>query len=156
MSTPSWDAVRTPIAFLVAPLAVPFLLTALLQPPPGVVQYWLWPVQFYSAIVAYAGVVIFGVPIFLLLRKRKLTAFWIAPLAGFIVGMIMIYIGAIMIYTTGPNPLGIRGAFSDHQMFAFAIKFAATPGAVVGAILWVIARPDLRAEQHSPSGQGET
>ena len=149
MSTPSWDAVRTPIAFLVAPLAVPFLLTALLQPPPGVVQYWLWPVQFYSAVVAYAGVVIFGVPIFLLLRKRKLTAFWISPLAGFMVGAIMIYILVAI-------PLGVRAVLGDHEMFAFAIKFAATPGAVVGAILWVIARPDLRADQHSPSGQGGT
>ena len=149
MSTPSWDAVRTPIAFLVAPLAVPFILTALLQPPPGVVQYWLRPVQFGSAIVAYAGVVIFGVPIFLLLRKRKLTAFWIAPVAGFMIGTIMIYILSAV-------PLGVRAVLGDHEIFAFAMKFAATPGAVVGTILWLIARPDLPTHQHSPSGQGET
>ena len=50
------------------------------------------PVTSYQLGVTYAGVVIFGIPTYLVLRSGKWTNFWIAPIVGFIVGMVMWYV----------------------------------------------------------------
>jgi hypothetical protein len=36
-------------------------------------------------IIAYAGTFLVGLPAYLFLRKKKWTAFWVAPIAGFVV-----------------------------------------------------------------------
>src|SRR2546426_9507088 len=81
---------RRPIAFLVAPLAVPTLLSAYVYsgpfpPPPNTFAHLF----FFSVGLAYAGTAIFGVPIYLFLSARRWTAFWIAPIVGFVIGTIM-------------------------------------------------------------------
>ena len=50
------------------------------------------PVTSYQLGVTYAGVVIFGIPTYLVLRSCKWTNFWIAPIVGFIIGMVMWYV----------------------------------------------------------------
>ena len=134
-----WNVIRTPIAFLVAPLAVPFIFGAYYQSfdPPTSGQGLFRAILSVSAIVAYLGVIIFGVPIYRLLQKHKLTAFWIAPLVGFIVGAIVYMLLAV--------PLGVPAVIGNAEASAAAFKFAAPAGAAVGAILWLIARPDRQA-----------
>jgi len=74
---------------------------------------------------AYASTFIIGAPVYLFLRARGLTAFWIAPAIGFAVGILV----------TAP---------------IFGMQLAATVvgplGAAVGAVLWLIDRPDRRAQ----------
>ena len=92
MSAPPWsDNVRTPIAFLVAPFVVP-LIVAVYVPTGGPKDSAAAAIVAVSAFVSYFGAFIFGVPTYLFLRARQLTAFWIAPVAGFIAGAMMLYV----------------------------------------------------------------
>lgn len=141
MSKSRWNAQRTPIAFLLAPLAVPLIWTVYVassapngSTSPGLAFQGFFLVFSISALCTYIGVIVFGVPIYLFLRAYGLTAFWIAPVVGFMAG-------ALMLSIFGATP---------------ALMVGGPLGAVVGTILWLIARPDLRTHQHSPSGQGET
>jgi hypothetical protein len=75
---------RTMIAFYVAPLAVPLIL--LVHPAP-MAQNGHVPV--FGLIFAYPSAFLLGMPIYLFLCARRLTAFWIAPIPGFAVGAIL-------------------------------------------------------------------
>jgi len=77
------DTIRFTIGFLIAPLAIPVIEFRAWERP-ALPAELLWLV-FLSVIVAYAGTFLFGIPAYCLLRARKWTAFWFAPLAGFIV-----------------------------------------------------------------------
>ena len=88
---PWWDNVRTPIAFLVAPFVVP-LIVAVFVPARGPQDTAAAIAVAVSAFVSYFGAFIFGVPGFLFLRAQQLTAFWIAPVAGFIAGTMMLFV----------------------------------------------------------------
>ena len=77
------DTLRFTIGFLIAPLAIPVIEFRAWERP-ALPAELLWLV-FLSIIVAYAGTFLFGIPAYCLLRARKWTAFWFAPLAGFIV-----------------------------------------------------------------------
>jgi hypothetical protein len=79
-----WDSARTPVAFLVAPLAVPLIFALYMQWPRSDLATSLAIV--FSAFVAYAGTLIFGLPLYLFLRAQNATAFVIAPPFGFVVG----------------------------------------------------------------------
>lgn len=151
---PWWNDVRTPIAFLVAPFAVP-LIVALSVPASGSHNTAAAAAVGVSALVSYFGAFVFGIPTYLLLRARKLTAFWIAPVAGFMAGAVMWYLVlALLGLSLGSSSIG--SALSDPSLLSNALGRIGPLGALVGTILWLIARPDLRTHQNSPSGQGET
>lgn len=131
-----WDAIRTPVAFLVAPLGAPivimlFAVPELLQNPASLLQnlgsLFQTPlfvlILGYSFITAYLVTLTVGVLLFRILRKLKLTEFWIAPAMGAILPVLLIAI--------------IMEAPPASLIFVLSL-----PGAAVGAILWLIARPD--------------
>ncbi len=118
---------RTMAAFYVAPLAVP-LITALYLASRGGPEGVEATVVVVSALVAYAGTFALGVPLYLFLRVRNLTAFWIAPVFGFIVGAIVMFL------------------LVGRDVSPANLQFGGLCGAVVGTILWLIARPDRRAQ----------
>lgn len=151
---PWWNDIRTPIAFLVAPFAVP-LIVALSVPASGLHNTAAAAAVGVSALVSYFGAFVFGVPTYLFLRARKLTAFWIAPVAGFMAGAVMWYL-VLALFGLSLGSSSIGSALSDPNLLSIALSRIGPLGALVGAILWLIARPDLRTHQHSPSGQGET
>lgn len=74
-----WDNARTPIAFLVAPLATPVITAWGLRPSLDDLGAGIELVV--SAFAAYVGVFVLGLPMYRYLQARKLTAFW---LPGFI------------------------------------------------------------------------
>jgi hypothetical protein len=76
------------IAFYVAPLAVPLIL---LVHPASMAQHGYIPV--FGLIIAYPSAFMLGMPIYLFLCARRLTAFWIAPIAGFAIGAILMCVG---------------------------------------------------------------
>jgi hypothetical protein len=149
-------------AFLLAPLIVPLLTSALVLPVLGEVPslYWLGLVT--AAAVSYAGAVLAGAPAYAALRSGGWTAFWIAPLVGFVVGVIMA-IGLIGLF-----PAAVQSGALSYilEMFPDAAHpgeiVIANPqiwstsadsppaaligpgmlGALVGTALWLIGRPD--------------
>ena len=116
---------RTMIAFYVAPLAVPLIFAVYLAStsPPGE-DFSTYVVV--SAIVAYAGTFVLGVPLYLFLRSQNASAFLIAPVFGFVAGALVMFV------------------MLGRDMSSGNLLFGCLSGAAVGAILWLIARPDLR------------
>jgi hypothetical protein len=123
---------RTMTAFYVAPLAAPLILGVYFENADPQTGSIITPI---SLAVSYAGTFLFGVPIYLFLRARKLTAFWIAPLVGFIVGA-----------TTWCATFALFGL---SLKFAHALEGGGLLGAVVGTILWLIARPDRKVQANA-------
>jgi hypothetical protein len=133
---------RPIIAFLVAVLAVPIFVAA---------YYYLWRsadsgyliLVLYSAVISFHGVFLLGLPAYLFLRARKWTAFWVAPLVGFIVAAIAWSVVALWVLLAVGR--GFSSAFSE-LMTTGSLGNLLWPiglmGAVVGALLWLIARPD--------------
>jgi hypothetical protein len=151
--TPSWwDAARTPIAFLVAPLVVPFLAVVVLDTPlsdPSIVLL-LVMVTFAT----YVGVAAFGIPTFLFLRSRQWTGFWVALAAGFIIGTVMWYVGVSLFSLSLGNRLSdVLSSLLTADEWSKALRVGALAGAAVGAILWLIARPDRRARSDEDRDQ---
>jgi hypothetical protein len=150
---PWWDNVRTPIAFLVAPFVVP-LIVAVYVSAGGPQDSAAAIAVAVSAFVSYFGAFIFGVPTYLVLRSQQLTAFWIAPVAGFIAGVMMLFVFFALLglslgnWGSGPGP-------ADPSLSSIALKVTGPLGALVGTILWLIARPDRRRHRQSYSGQSE-
>lgn len=131
MSTLLCNAVRTSLAFLIAPLVVPLILVAIVaienwsrRPPPDPALDGLALVATFSGFYAYAGVLVFGAPIYLALRVYKLTELWIALVAGFVVGT------GVVLSMFGAGP---------------ALAVGGPLGAIVGVVFWLIDRPDRRA-----------
>jgi hypothetical protein len=132
---------RPVIAFLVAPMAVPLLLAAYYFVP-GAARISPWDV--FTAAIAYAGAFLVGLPTYLFLRDKKWTAFWIAPIAGFMVAIVTWY-GFIAV---SPLLFGLF-RFVPRMSELAALLYALWPigpvGAITGALLWLIARPDRPA-----------
>jgi hypothetical protein len=127
------DTMRSVLAFLIAPLVVPapYAVSAIYY---SLIDRWGAPwflfIAGIMALITYAGVISLGIPAYLLLRSLGLTAFWIAPVTGFIVGAITDWVAIVCFLPPAPADQLLR-----------AMASAGVYGAVVGAILWLIARP---------------
>ena len=129
-----WDEVRAPVAFLVAPLAAPVIVGVLgmVESPNFVFQSpdVLAAILAMTWSVACVITLFVGLPLYLILRRLRWTSFWIAPVAGcvvpFVVFLIILFSPALF---REPPP-------------ASAVMLVALCGAAVGALLWLIARPD--------------
>jgi hypothetical protein len=133
---------RPIIGFLVAVLAVPILAAAFYYPGRSADGSYLILVL-YSAVISFHGVFLLGLPAYLFLRARKWTAFWIAPLVGFIVAAIAWSVFALWVGLA--LGLGLSRTFSQlmtSQTFRDLLWPIGPIGAAVGALLWLIARPD--------------
>ena len=119
------DTLRFTIGFLIAPLAIPVIEFRAWERP-ALPAELLWLV-FLSIIVAYAGTFVFGILAYCLLRARKWTAFWFAPLAGFIVaGLTWWLLGLLTPLRGGTGFLGVLWPYGPL-------------GALVASLLWLIA-----------------
>ena len=147
-----WHAVPTPIAFLVAPLVVPLLAVLFLDPPlsePSIVG-----ILFGVTFATYVGVAAFGIPTFLFLRSRQWTEFWVALVAGFIIGTTMWYVGVGLFALSLGNRLSdVLSRRLTADEWSMALRVGALAGAAVGAILWLIARPDRRVRSDEDRDQ---
>jgi hypothetical protein len=134
---------RTIVAFLVTPLAVPIALLPYLlfgQRAPG----WPTSVLILMTIISYIGLLVFGVPTFVLLIERGWTAFWLAPLCGFAFGVVtwlacLVVVALVFSYS-------LADVFTWDSL-AEALWPGGGAGVVSGAIFWLIARPDRHADE---------
>jgi hypothetical protein len=140
---------RPVIAFLVAPLVVPlFLLPSLYSGMPD--RFWFAVTLIMAAIAAYAGTFFFGLPAYLFLRARKWTSFWIAPVLGFIAGSLAYCVLVVLFAVSLGNRLSsVMAGFSNVNGLRDLLWPIGPQGALVGALLWLIARPD-----RAPPGPG--
>jgi hypothetical protein len=134
---PLKDDLRTMVAFLVTPLAVPIALLPYLL----FGQRAGWPTSglILMTIISYIGLLGFGVPTFVLLIERGWTAFWLAPLCGFAFGVVtwlasLVVVAVVFSYT-------LADVFTWSAL-AEALWPGGGAGVVSGVIFWLIARPD--------------
>jgi hypothetical protein len=129
------DTLRFTIGFLIAPLAIPVIEFRVWERPALPVEL-LWLV-FLSIIVAYAGTFLFGIPTYRLLRARKWTAFWFAPLAGFIVAGLTWWLLGLLTPLRGGN--GFLDVHSHLDWLRGVLWPYGPLGALVASLLWLMA-----------------
>src|SRR5262245_18094011 len=136
-------------AFVLAPLIVPLLMSALAIPILREEPSLYWRVLIIAATVSYTGLILVGAPAYVGFRSVGWTAFWIAPLVGFVVGVI-IAIGLIALFLAAARSgtlnyiLGTNVEISSttDEGPPWALIVPGVIGAVVGTALWLIGRPD--------------
>jgi hypothetical protein len=133
---------REIIAFIVAALAIPALVAGVFyRPMPNDSSY-----AFFLSIVAvisFIVVPVLGVPAYRFLQAKGWTAFWIAPLVGFVVATVVWYVvqflfGLLMV----PDKAYVLSSMTRINLLQGVLWPIGPIGAVVGSILWLIARPD--------------
>ena len=155
-------------AFLLAPLTVPLLMSALALQILSEVPSLYWCGLLIAAArqqgarsrtwrrppASYTGAIFVGAPAYVTLRLRGLTAFWLAPVVGSMAGVIIAMALAAIL------PLALESGIltSIAQIFANGARWGevihsptqcqggsrgpAMLGALVGTVLWLIGRPD--------------
>ncbi|HEY6715176.1 MAG TPA: hypothetical protein VI232_02430 [Reyranella sp.] len=137
---------RPILALLAAGLMVPLLVTAYFSSwrLGNYGNYVL--VAFFSTIISSSGVLLLGVPAYLLLRARKWTAFWIAPVAGFIVAAVAWYVFLSLLGLSSVRSLSdFLSGLTDLRAFEMVFWPIGPIGVVAGVLVWFIARPDRSA-----------
>jgi hypothetical protein len=135
---------RTRIAFLVAPLWVPLaaaLVFRLIVWRDPAQAHWVVIGTALSALFAYGGSYLLGLPLFRWLLSRGLVSMWIASTVGFVIGAVT-WLVFMACFTTflGQGPVGAASAIAPQQLSFLFIPGGL--GALVGMTLWLIARPD--------------
>jgi hypothetical protein len=141
---------RSALAFLVAPLWVPLLVTPyfyLFVFPHAEQKHWVVIGAVLSIIFSYGGALLVGVPTFFVLRAYKMTTIWIAIAVGFLIGAAtwLAFLALFMISLQEGSARGLSAGMHEALADPKRLMFILWPGAIgsiVGATLWLIARPD--------------
>lgn len=142
-----WGGERVRTAFLIAPLGFPavMLIVMMLSDLPGGAPakfLMAFLVGLYSLPLSYIGTLLVGVPTYRFLCARNLTAFWVAPAAGFIAGAVLsIIIFWLVTLVFGPVLFGYEDTTGIARVSRLVLS-GGLPGAINGTIVWLIARPD--------------
>ena len=134
---------RSTLALLVAGLVAPIAFAASFYHKGALDEASYGVLIVVSAIISFSGVVFLGLPAYSILRANKWTAFWIAPLMGVIVATVTWYAFNVLLALLSSS--GWSRALSvvtDITVFQTALWGIGPIGAVAGALLWLIARPD--------------
>jgi hypothetical protein len=95
-----------------------------------------------AAIFAYGGMLTLGVPAFLILRAGNHTAFWIAAVLGFAIGGLTWVVFFVLFGISLGNSPTFVGREAGNVATWSAVLPTGALGSIVGATLWLIARPD--------------
>ena len=142
-----WGGERVRLAFAIAPLVCSVIvLLHMVISEPSLESFAQGVFAGVSMIpLSYIATLLFGVPVYRFLCSRRLTAFWIAPIAGFIAGAA----AAVFFFVLVTIVLGIYSSFdklaSLGGLLLAACYFGAVYGAPIATVVWLIARPDRAA-----------
>lgn len=123
---------RLPVAFLVAPLGAP-LVIFLISLPIVLSDHPFTPLVIFAmlhSLIAYPITLVFGVPLYWIMRRLEMTQFWVAPGLGCSIALALCTGFAVLLSENLPGGI---------------LLFATLGGAAVGAIFWLIVRPDRYA-----------
>ena len=140
---------RPGLAFLVAPLWVPLVYApyAALAMFPSAGQAHLVVIStIFSALFAYAGAALFGVPTYRLLRRKPRLLLAAAILVGFAAGGLMWLVFLILVaLLLGSTVIGFLSEFwySPGGAHWVALAYRGALGALVGLTMWFIGRPKV-------------
>ena len=145
---------RHVVAFLVAPLAVPLVMSALAIQILLEVPSLYWFGLLVALIVSYVGVLLVGAPVYMMLRSRGWSDFWLAPVVGLVAG-VTVATALVLIFPLAlksETVLSVVARIADgaHWGEVFIVGPGAAGivvgpgilGAIVGTVLWLIGRPD--------------
>jgi zinc transporter ZupT len=152
---------RTIAAFLVAPLWIPltaYLLTEFVygfEPNPW---YQSYLVLAFQTLVGYGATLLFGLPPYLLLRRRRLNHLLVALGLGFVAGVVM-WLAYVVLYTIVTPACtwqdaweNVKYSVSTLPEVTFILETGLF-GSLVGLTLWAILRPNfaeyVRKKGHS-------
>jgi hypothetical protein len=121
------------IAALIAPL-IPGLLAALPDLLAGESGMAMWYIGF-SAVAGYISLVVVGIPIFLLLRMKKVLGFLDFTIVGFVCG-VAVFFGAFLPGMIADAQAARAGLVSSLAFLPLAALF----GAIGGSVFWLIAQ----------------
>jgi hypothetical protein len=132
---------RTIFAFLLAPFPAALLHSILVAvwPRPGLGIYQHSASMFvFICLFHYALGLVFGVPLYLALRKRRSQRLWAYALVGTL--LVLMPMGIFIAWAAAYQPLPISPLAVGYSLLRFGI------GAVLtGACFWFVLRPDRRA-----------
>jgi hypothetical protein len=142
-------------AFVIAPLAVPALVGALGElsafknafepiPDPHVNQHMIIDFTTTLAALSYGGAILFGVPAYLWLRKRRVKTFWAWPALGFAGGaatVLVLALGIALRASRDPNPDHFPRLPEALVVIPLGMVLAGFFGALVGVAHRIIAPP---------------
>jgi hypothetical protein len=131
--------------FFLAPLVVPIGLTPSLLS--GHITFgWLVTTLLIALIVTYIGMVLMGLPIYNILMRRNLRAFWFAVVVGMLIGGVTWMLFLVLFpLSLGQGLSGVKSALSDLRSLRGLIWPGGALGGMVGLLFWIISRPDRRA-----------
>jgi hypothetical protein len=128
-------------AFLIVPLTVP-IFAILRWPETGALGVIV------AVTVSYGAILIFGFPMYLILRSRHLTGLWIATAMGLLIGVLAWFSGGMLIALLFDQGIsGARAVLADANWRNGIFWPGGAVGALVGILFWIIARPDRLARQ---------
>ena len=137
---------RPVLGFLAAALSVPILVAAIYYPTERNDTGYAVMVS-ASAVISFCAVFFLGGPAYLLLRARKWTAFWIAPVVGVLVAAVAWYaFNLLLALILGNGLIFTLSRLADGNALRGLLWPIGPIGALAGAILWLIARPDRAPE----------
>jgi hypothetical protein len=104
-----------------------------------------------SMIFAYGGMVVFGVPTYLLLRSRNIAALWVALAAGFAYGALtmqvfLVLLGLSLGASIQESVAGLPKLIRHPEQWPVGFMLPGVLGGMVSLTFWLIARPDRAQE----------
>jgi hypothetical protein len=141
---PNDDDIRVVIAFFLAPLSVPLSMLLILAFS-GVNTAGTMMIPIFAVVASYGGTFVFGVPAYSVLKGRGVTAAWAAVATGLAIGGITWVLFSVLLpLFLGQGLSGARFALTDRSIMSGVLWPGGVEGALVGAVYWLIARPDRR------------
>jgi hypothetical protein len=134
---------RPTLAFLVAGVVAPIVFAVSFYHKGALNELSYGLVIVVSAIISFSGVFFLGLPAYSFLRANKWTAFWIAPLMGVIVATVTWYVfNVLLALLSSSGRSHTLSVLTDISVLQAVLWEIGPIGAVAGALLWLIARPD--------------
>jgi hypothetical protein len=138
------DDIRVVMAFFLAPLSVPLSMLPIVAFSDGKSIAKIIIVVL-GAVASYGGTFVFGIPAYSFLKARRVTAAWAAVATGLAIGAITWVLFSVLLpLSLGQGLSGVRFALIDRRMMSGVLWPGGVEGALVGAVYWLIARPDRR------------
>lgn len=145
---------RTVLGFLLAPLA-PAAVAWLLSLAPSLTGVSLpGSILALSLLYGYPLAALFGVPLYLLFRRKNWLRYWQVSVVGTVIGSVvpLILVGLVVAYNA--SQAGLVGALQvGFREMGSLVPFGAAVGALCASAFWLLALAPVPKQAKSASRQ---